>query len=250
VSNTNFNVVLNGSSPQLIGGSNPIRFNNLTINDTAVVSIPAGATQPTVEGTLTNNGTLSQTRTVNAANVVFLEITDFSGATNKYRGTEVDASAGANLGDVTTIIEVVDFTGGEFCTTTGMLSPVYADRCYGITPTTTGTAVIRLWALNSELNGIAQGSLAVYHNTGGNTWVELTTSQANGNDGGNYSYGEGEVTGFSPFLLADNNTPTAVIVQSFNTTNNLAFITIVITGSLLFLGIVSVGFWVYMKAQK
>jgi len=245
---TDFDVFLDGTGLQTIGGSNPILFNSLTISDTATVGIPAGATQPTVEGTLTNNGTLSQTQSVNNANVVFLEITDNAGVTNKYRGVEVNASgSGDNLGNVTAIVEVVDFSGGEFCTTTGMASPIYADRCYNISAANTGTAVIRLWALNSELNGIAEGDLAVYHNTGGTTWVELTTNQANGNDGGSYSFGEGETTGFSPFLLASNAAPTAVIIQDFDATNNSQ--PIVGVGAFTLLVLVTAGFWMLRRGN-
>lgn len=241
-----FDVFLNGSGAQTIGGSNAIQFNNLTVNDTAVVAIPAGGTQPTVEGTLTNNGTLSQTQTVNNANVAFLEITNFGGGTNKYRGVEVNSTA--NLGDVTAVVEVVNFSGGEFCTTDGMGSPIYADRCYDVTATNMGTAVIRLWALSSELNMIPEANLAVYHNTGGTTWVELTTSQGFGNDGGSYSYGEGEASNFSPFLLADNAVgPTAVALQEFQATNSSGSGAFVIVAIILMLIIFSGGMWVFRK---
>jgi hypothetical protein len=62
-----------------------------------------------------------------------------------------------------------------------------------------------------ELNGIAPASLAVYRNTPipSDTWV-LAASGAFGTSG-EYSYAEGQVAGFSPFLLGEGGqVPTAV----------------------------------------
>lgn len=212
---------------QTIGGSNPARFNDLTVNDSITLVMPEGATQPTVEGTLTNNGTLMQVRPVNNAAVPFLEILDFAGATVKYRGVEVTSAA--DLGDVTVSVEKVNYSGDEFCTTSGDNSPVYADRCFTITPDTSDTAVIRLYALNpDELNSIAVAALAVYRHIPTVGWVELTTLQNTGTDGGAYAFAEGQTTGFSSFLLANTaNSPTAVTLQTFTIANNTAWLLII-----------------------
>ena len=105
----------------------------------------------------------------------------------------------------------------QYCTITGGSSPAYAQRCYRITPTTdpTNDVSVRLWGLSDELNGIAESSLAVYRNTGGSTWVELT-NRFTGNDGGSYSYAQGDTSDFSAFLLGETgggNTPTAVTLR-------------------------------------
>jgi hypothetical protein len=105
----------------------------------------------------------------------------------------------------------------EFCTDTGGSSPSYAGRCYQITPTTDGAARVRLWALSSELNGIGESNLSVYRYTGSSTWTELIDNRATGNDGGSYSYAEGDTLGFSAFLLGETNSvPTALHLQSFS----------------------------------
>ncbi len=181
-----------------------------------------------MEGTLTNNGTLIQVRPVVSATVPFLEIRDFAGTTVKYRGVEVTSAA--DLGDVTVLVEKVNVSSDEFCTTSGDNSPVYADRCFSITPDTSDTAFIRLYALNpGELNGIATTSLAVYRHIPGSGWQELTTGQDSGTvDGDVYAYAEGETPGFSSFLMADAvNSPTAVTLQTFTAAGNIAWLLII-----------------------
>ncbi len=223
-----FNTTFTGSITQTISGSSPARFNSLTVNDTAVVVVPAGATQPTVEGTLTNNGTLVQERPVVSATVPFLEIRDFAGTAVKYRGVEVTSAA--DLGDVTVLVEKVNYNSDEFCTTSGDNSPVYADRCFTITPDTSDTAVIRLYALNpGELNNIAVDDLAVYRHIPTSGWVKLSTLENSGTvDGGVYAFAEGETPGFSSFLMADTiDSPTAVTLQTFTAANNTAWLLII-----------------------
>ncbi len=174
----------------------------------------------TVGGTVTHEGgTLQQTRPVNASsNVAFLEIDD-GAATVKYRGMEISTvGSGANLGSTTTAVRAIEGSVGEYCTIDGATSPDYTKQCYEITPTTDGAARVRLWAPTSRLNGIAEGALAVYHYEGSSPWTELMTNAANGNDGGSFSYAEGETTGFSPFLLGETGqAPTAVSLQNIST---------------------------------
>jgi hypothetical protein len=103
----------------------------------------------------------------------------------------------------------------EFCPNTAGSAPAYAERCFTITPTTNGAAQVRLWALTSELNGIAPGNLSVFRNIGSSSWVEQVTNRATGNDGGSFSYAEGDTSGFSSFLLGDQTFPLAVTLASF-----------------------------------
>lgn len=213
--NNVFNVTFAGTGA-VISGTSQVTFNDLTVAEGATLALPAGTVQPTVDSTLTLSGTLAQTQPVNNANIAFLEIQD-SAAAIIFRGVEISTTGSmANLGDVTVSVEGVDDSAGEYCTTSGAGSPTYADRCYDITPTTSGTALIRLWTLTTETNGIAEANLRVYRFVTGSGWVELTTAQGNGNDGGSYSYAEGETSTFSPFLMGGTNSPTAVSLQSFH----------------------------------
>ena len=135
----------------------------------------------------------------------------------------LDASinGGNNLGNTTVFVRELNF--GEYCTNTGAASPPYARRCFEITPTTQPTTdvLVRLYARTAdELNDIAPASLAVYRNTPipSGFGVEQTTNASTGNDGGAYRYAQGEVAGFSPFLLGEaGQVPTAVTLQQTST---------------------------------
>jgi hypothetical protein len=159
-------------------------------------------------------GTLQQTRPVDSTGVSFLQIED--GAANvKYRGVDVETAV--NLGNVTVTVRAIDMDNDEYCTDDGVDSPDYAERCYTIAPGTNGPALVRLWALTSELNGIDEDDLAVYRHSGSSTWTPADNRDT-GNDGA-YSYAEGNVLGFSAFLLGDvNEAPTAVSLQSIMAT--------------------------------
>ncbi len=216
---------------------------NLTFGRALAVSggyIQAGGTVTvdpayafTVNGAFTHSGgTLRQVRPVNGASVAFLQITDSGGSLVKYRGLNLDTTtSGANLGSTTVSIRAVDPASGEFCTTDGIGSPAYVKRCYTITPTTDGAAKVRLWVLNSQLNGILASNLAVYRNTPPNTWTELTTNRLTGSDGGIYSYAEGDTPGFSRFLLGQTgNAPTAIALQSFSSNSSRPLAAAVLAG--------------------
>ena len=186
---------------------------------------------PTIVGTLTvqPGGALKQTRNVNNASVSFLQI-----STGKYRG--VDLTTPNNLGSTTVVITT---TSSNSCTTALGGSPAYAHRCYSITPTTNATATVQLWALTSELNGILESNLAPYRYNG-STWVKLTNIST-GNDGGSYSFAQGDTTGFSPFLLGDDaNAPTVITLIDFSerpTSSNIVLIASLIALTLLIIGL-------------
>ena len=164
----------------------------------------------TVDGSFNQlGGTLKQTRNVDNATVSFLEIQNSGASVVKYRGVRLVTTA--NLGDTLVSIKAVDTGAGEYCAGT-VASPQYAERCFTITPTTDGAAQVRLWALTSQLNGIAEGNLSVYRKVPPSGWTELTTNRATGNDGNAYSYAEGDTPGFSDFLLAPQGTPPPLAV--------------------------------------
>ncbi|MBP8000684.1 MAG: hypothetical protein KA314_14110 [Chloroflexi bacterium] len=166
----------------------------------------------TVEKTVANDGTLRQTQVVNNAAVEFLHLQNAALTQTNYRGVLVDSSGTAqNLGATTVTVRELNFA--EYCTATGAGSPTYAHRCYQITPTNNQPATVRLYARTAdELNGIAPANLSVFHNNSG--WTELLTNRITGNDGGNYSYAQGDTPGFSHFLLGQTGAnPTAITVQ-------------------------------------
>jgi hypothetical protein len=181
---------------------------------TVVVADPTVALLTVGREVVHEGGELKQSRAVGAGvTVPFLQIEDGIGNV-RYRGVELTTDALTDLGVVTVTIQAADYNAGRYCTDTGSSSPVYADRCYNITAATNGPALVRLWALNSALNAIPEANLSVYHGAGG--WTELVANRVAGNDGGDYSYAEGQTPGFSAFLLAQaGNTPTVITLQGF-----------------------------------
>jgi hypothetical protein len=173
---------------------------------------PASETLTVNGSVIHSGGVFSQSRPVDQTTVAFLGISDGASAM-KYRG--VTLTSGDDLGQVEVSIRKVNPSQGVYCTTTGGSSPAYANRCYQITPAAPGAALVRLWALASELNGISSGLLSVYHYTAGN-WVELLSDRAVG-VAGDYAYAEGQTTGFSPFLLAQQSqAPTSIVLRSLS----------------------------------
>ncbi|MFZ6028141.1 MAG: M12 family metallo-peptidase [Chloroflexota bacterium] len=210
--------------------------NNLTVAPGGLFDV--GAHTLSVDGSVTNNGTLRQSLPVNAASVEFLRIQNGAATVTQYRGVVVDATVnGQNLG--ITAVSVRELNSGEYCTSSGSSSPLYVQRCYDITPASQPTANVslRLYARTAdELNGIPQASLALYRAAGSPpTWGELTTTAATGDDGSGYSYAQADTPGFSSFLLAaTGNAPTRVQVQRMSVHTPLP--TITLTASLLVLG--------------
>jgi hypothetical protein len=92
---------------------------------------------------------------------------------------------------------------------------------------------VRLYALTSELNGISEANLAVYRNIppGSSNWVEVATNRNTGNDGGSYSYAEGDTPGFSNFLLGQaDTTPTAITLRAVGSQPNHTIYLVLIVG--------------------
>jgi hypothetical protein len=209
----------------------------------------------TAENGVTNHGTLSQTLTVDNALAEFLHIQNIDSNITHYRGLNIDSSGSSqNLGAVeVSVRETVNWyttvNGGgvntsQYCTNTGGSSPVYAQRCFTIKPTNQPAAAVtvRLWGLTSELNGIAEGNLALYRNfpAGSGTWVELTANAVTGNDGDSYSYAQADSPGFSDLLLGQSGlSPTAVILAGGEVNGPVSQIGLLLLAAVLLLGLVS-----------
>lgn len=166
----------------------------------------------TVENGVVNDGTLQQTRTVNNAVVDFLHIQNVAATVTQYRGVQLDTTANSQDLGLTTV-SVRELNAGEYCTNTGSGSPAYTRRCFEITPASQPIAnvLVRLYARTAdERNGIAESSLMVYRYMGGGSWVPGGNTVTGNVDA--YSYAQGEVAGFSAFLLGEvGQTPTAVV---------------------------------------
>ncbi len=183
-------------------------------------TLDLGTNTLTVEKSVSNDGTLRQSRVVNNNTVHFLHLQNAAQTITQYRGVEVDTlpNGGNNLGNTTVSVRELNF--GEYCTTTGASSPAYARRCFDISPTNQPITPVglRLYARTAdELNGIDEVWLTIYRNVpaGSDTWVEEFDNWVSGNDGGAYSYAQAEVANFSPFLLGEVDVvPTAVTLST------------------------------------
>ena len=223
-----FNVTFNGSSSQAISGSNAAAFHGLTVNTGAIVTIPSGATQPTVDGTLTNNGSLVQASNVPSSTTTqFLHIQDSTGSADKYFGVDVTPDS-SSMGTTTIIIK-----GNQTQCNAG---DQLIHRCFDIAPTSANSATVRFWYLNSESNSETISSMNIYH-WNGSSWDTLTLASTPRDTEGSYEWVEAvNVSSYSPFGLSDGSPggPTAVTLQSFSAQpDKTALFTIIIIMGLL-----------------
>jgi hypothetical protein len=200
-------VAFNGTGKQIISG-NTTAFNNLILNSGATVIVPTTNT-PTVTGTLTNNGVLSQTRSVaaSAKDVKFLEIADANGMV-KYHGVEITNTASSSMGNVT-----VQVAGNRDCTSDNTSQPVR--RCFSITPTTARTTNIKFWYLQAEANSNTETSVKAYHWNGSGWSLGGTAFTCSSTGGADRWVEVTNVSNYSPFVLDDYASgPTSVTLTS------------------------------------
>ena len=220
----------NGTVAQTISGSSVTGFSTWVVNSGATVVVP-DTNIPSAAVAVTNNGTLQQTRTVNNANVQFLTI-----STDRYRGVDINTTGtAANLGAVTVSVRG---NSGLTCPNAGGASPVYALRCFDITPTTQGAAAVTLWATTAEQNGILTSNLTAFRFS--SSWEQLT-NVTNGTGSNNYVFATGDTPGFSSFLLGDSGfSPTAITLEQVGVVQGMSWLWVVLTGLLL---LVSAAWW-------
>ncbi len=190
-------VTFDGTITQTLD-TDAITFYNVTVNSGATLVTQRNFT---ANGTLTNNGTLQQTRNVVHTGTVFLY-------TGGYGGVSI---VGADLGNTTVTIR-----GNQDCTPTPGET---VRRCFDIAPTnTSGPATVQFSFAGSELAGNDCNTLNAYHRTGG-AWQLLTLDTSWGGDGRvcesePYSVRVTGVTDFSPFALKSGS-PLAVRLAAF-----------------------------------
>jgi len=160
---------------------------DLTNNSGGVVEIDKGATL-TVDGTLTNNGVLKQTLAIDGSGPVeFLRIAHSSVLEDKYRGVIIDTAS--SMGDTT-----VSIWGNQTCSMAGALGSS-VKRCYEIDPTTSQTATVTFYYLDSEAS--AHPAPEVYH-WNGSSWDPQTIDGRDTSYDPNWVRASG-ISSYSPF---------------------------------------------------
>jgi hypothetical protein len=132
----------------------------LTIDPSAALDLTTRTL--TAEGTLTNKGTLRQTRTAVAGELApYLRITNAATDQTQYQGLDLTPTGPAPAAEADADVQV-GIAGGQLCPdrTSGVL------RCYEIESTEALSATLRFYFQASERNGLAHDSLQVYRMDG------------------------------------------------------------------------------------
>lgn len=186
-------------------GDNAVIQSNLTVN--SGVTLTLDTYDVSVEGTVTNDGRMAQTRLVNVGGATFLHIQDAAASTDKYWGAIVTPAG--DMGATTVVI------GGNQDCTTNTNDPLIR-RCFNISPTTDQTATVRFYFTYDELNGRTFNTLRPWHwNPGwtqaGDTFIHSATCDAGQQD----CWMEAQnISTYSPFGLGNVTAPTAINLQS------------------------------------
>ncbi len=207
---TFYNVQVNNPAQVTLHKDTAVK-NNLTIHAGGTLDLNTYAI--TVNGALSNTGTLRQTKTVASGSTTeFLRITNNAGTTTQYYGVDI-TPAGAGLG-----VTTVSIRGNQTaCTTQG--SDMLLSRCYAITPGSAQNATLKFWYTEAERNGQAANALKLWHYDGppgqwslvGDTYQysESETSCASG--GGQACWFQAaNVTAYSPFGVGSGGQPNAL----------------------------------------
>ncbi len=186
------------------------RVNNLTVDAGATLELGTNHNLK-VQGTLTNNGTLKQTRAVSLGSpTVFLNITD--GATtpvSKYFGVEMNPTS-VNMGNTT-----VTVSGNQQC---AGVANTTVKRCFTVTPTTQAAADIKFYFSEPEMTPtgqpLASQNVWNYHTSAWNAVTRGTDSGACASGAINcFVQGTG-IANYSPFVVGPAQ-PLAVTLASF-----------------------------------
>jgi len=195
--NVNGTVRVTGTFP-IYGSIEPA---NLLINTGGLVEILEGGLL-TVDGAVTNTGTLSQTKTVpQNATTSFLVITATTGGT-RYFGVDVTLGNVGNMGPTSVAIQ-----GNQSCSAAFRTLGMAVGRCYSIAPTTPHTATVKFYYRSAEALG--NPAPVAYHLTG-STWISLTSTR--GGSGEAMFVQAANVDSYSPFALKDPNVTTYYVV--------------------------------------
>ena len=189
-------MTFDGSGTQTLD-TDAITFYHLTVNNGSTL---LDAAEFTVDGTLTNNGTLQKTQVVTGTS----DVSFFN--TGGYGGLTLNAN-GTNLGSTE-----VNIRGNQDCTAAAGET---VKRCFNITPATTTDrdATITFYFDSSEIPASQSCSnLNAYH-WNGSSWASLNVSDRDCTSTPRSLTVTG-VGSFSPFVLGESG-PTAVTLASF-----------------------------------
>jgi len=162
----------------------------------------------TVEGTVTNNAGMEQSRDVSSVGTAysFLMIKNAAGNSSKYYGVQMTPDGGAGLGSTSVRVD-----GNQTCTTSG--SDSLLKRCFDITPTTSNSATIKFWWLEAERNGQSANGIKIW-DYNSSSWVQVGTTGTYGETGTSCTSDDtcwAQWTGistFSPMVLGSGSAPT------------------------------------------
>jgi hypothetical protein len=168
---------------------------HLLVNPTGVVNIVPGGNL-IVDGTITNNGTLKETK-----NVAQNTTTSFLTWNDKYYGLDITLPAGGNMGST-----LVEIKGNQACPEASVFDDTIK-RCYTITPTTAQNATVKFYYRPNE--GALHLTPFAYHFNGA-TWGQLASTRG-GSGEARFVQATG-VSAYSPFALLD---PTVRISRSY-----------------------------------
>ncbi len=204
-----YNLVVSGS----VTAAKPLWVkNDLTVSPGGVLDL--GTQTLTVDNTLTNTGTLRQTRSVNNATVEFLHVRNAADNADKYHG--VDITTTGNMGNVTVTIRGNQTSG---CTT-NPYDPLLK-RCFAITPDTTQSATVKFWYTEAERNNQVANAMKLWHYSGPPAnWTQVGTGYTYSEDGTSCTSGGGQacwmqatgVNTYSPFGVGSGDKPTALVL--------------------------------------
>jgi CSLREA domain-containing protein len=197
-------VTFDGSGTQELD-ADAIAFSDLTVNSGVTL---VDLDEVTVDGTLTNNGALQQTREINGNPIAFLNIKNSGSSEDKYLGLEIDPGTG-NVGSTTVTIR-----GNQLCP--GAISGVM--RCFEIDPTTPQTSTVKFYYTEAERNGEPNSLMKVYRWNGSSWELEDGTYSR----GGAWDAQWVQITGvdeYSLFMLSETNNTAPVAVGDTYSTN-------------------------------
>ncbi|MBN1920288.1 MAG: ExeM/NucH family extracellular endonuclease [Anaerolineae bacterium] len=183
-------VVFDGAGTFAYAGSGTT-FYDLLVNAGTVLDIGTGFA---VVNTVTNNGGLQESKTVNGASVAFLNI-----STDKYYGVNINTAD--NMGATT-----VTVWGNQACAGASGSTIL---RCFDVTPGTAQTAEVTFYYRGAEANG---NTAPIPWHWNGVAWETVADSTRGGSGEGYWV--QATVSSYSPFTLGDNQ-PTAVFLTSF-----------------------------------
>ncbi|MGB0387179.1 MAG: reprolysin-like metallopeptidase, partial [Ardenticatenaceae bacterium] len=180
--------------------------NNLVVNASKVMDLSTNSV--TVEGSVSNSGSLQQSQDVstNATTYEFLTIKNAAGSSSKYYGVNITPDGGSGLGSTSVRID-----GSQSCTSNA--GDGLVQRCFNITPTSSNSATIKFWYSEAERNSQSANALKVWA-WNSSAWAQVGTTASYGESSASCAADAScwaqwtAISTFSPMVLGSGSTPT------------------------------------------